>query len=216
MGHALLVNYIHYAPEYIIVWAILFASAIYMKSIVLLTFSVFIFITLLFFFRGWLGTPKNIVGNVKNEVLSCPCDGKVMDVIVHRERGYVQFAIFLNVHNIHIQYTPCHGTVLSVEHKDGEFHPAYMFEKSALNERTETIVGSPVFGKVHIVQIAGLVARRIVSMLHPGEQVVHGQPLGLIKLGSRVDVWVPLQKDLTIRAKRNDRIYIGDVLAYIK
>lgn len=204
------VNYIHYAPEYILCWVVLFAFSIYVKSTVLFFVAVFLFVTLLFFFRGWMGN----VAHLEKGHMVCPCDGKVLDVVMHPDRKYVQIAIFLNVHNVHIQYVPCHGIIKSVTHKEGEFHPAYMLQKSALNERTETIITSEEFGgDVVIVQIAGLVARRIVSFLKKGEQVHPGKPLGLIKLGSRVDVWIPFADDLDVLVKKDDRVHIGDVLA---
>lgn len=210
MSHA--VNYIHHAPEYIVGWVLLVSLAMYLKSIVLLVFAVFVFITLLFFFRGWVGDANR----PEKQIMICPCDGKVLDVVMHIEQGYVQIAIFLNVHNVHVQYVPCFGRVLSVLHKDGEFHPAYMFQKSALNERTETIIDSPDFGQIKVVQIAGLVARRIVSFLDSGQAVIQGQPLGLIKLGSRVDVWIPLQNGLVVPLLKDQRVHIGDTLAVIQ
>jgi phosphatidylserine decarboxylase len=120
----------------------------------------------------------------------------------------VQICIFLNIHNTHIQYSPFDCTVKSIQHKEGSFHPAYLLQKSKYNERTEYILYNNVFGDVKFVQIAGQLARRIVSLVKTGEQVPAMAPIGLIKLGSRCDVYVKGQ----LLVKKGDRVRIGDPL----
>lgn len=165
-----------------------------------------VLVLLLIFFRGWRGQV-----NGDEDAIVSPCDGKVLRVIEHRDLGYTQVAVFLNLHNIHVQYMPMDGIVKSIRHKNGEFHPAYLFEKSSLNERTETVLATDI-GDVTIVQLAGLVARRIVSLTDVGRAVSKGDPLGLIKLGSRVDIWLP-SSTTKVDALQGQRVRIGDVIA---
>jgi phosphatidylserine decarboxylase len=101
-------------------------------------------------------------------------------------------AIFLNIFDCHIQWFPINGIVKSVVHKKGRFHPAYMLNKSNYNERTETIIYIPEINDViKVLQIAGQLARRIVTNVRPNVYVQRGDQLGMIKLGSRVDLFIP-------------------------
>jgi phosphatidylserine decarboxylase len=130
----------------------------------------------------------------------------VSDIIQHGDM--VQICVFLNIHNTHVQYSPFDCTVKSIQHKDGTFHPAYLLQKSKFNERTEYILHNNVFGNVKFVQIAGQLARRIVSFVEEGERVLAMAPIGLIKLGSRCDVYV--RGNLLV--SKGDRVRIGDPL----
>lgn len=199
-------NYIHTAPEYLVGLAVAAVAACALRSGKGLALCGLVLVLLLTFFRGWRGlVPPS------PDAIMCPCDGKVLGVVEHRELGYTQVAVFLNVHNIHVQYMPMDGVVKSIQHKAGEFHPAYLFEKSSLNERTETVLETRI-GDVTIVQLAGLVARRILPLTAVGQRVAKGDPLGLIKLGSRVDIWLP-SANVEVRVSRGQRVRIGDVIA---
>lgn len=162
---------------------------------------------LLFFFRTWRGTITAV------DHLTSPCDGTVLRVVLHPSLGYAQVAVFLNLHNIHVQYAPCDGIVTRVAHTPGKFHPAYLFDKGPLNERVETTLDTR-FGRVYVVQIAGMLARRIASFVGPGNPVVQGQALGLIKFGSRVDLWIPTATlRIAPHVRAGARVRIGDPLA---
>jgi phosphatidylserine decarboxylase len=202
-------NYLHKAPEYLVALALVAAGAWTLRSGKGLALCGVVLVLLLTFFRGWQG---HVVADP--HVITCPCDGKVLRVVRHRNLGYTQVAVFLNVHNIHVQYMPMDGVVKSIQHKKGEFHPAYLFEKSALNERMETVLGTRI-GDVKIVQLAGLVARRILSLTTIGKAVVKGDPLGLIKLGSRVDLWLP-SANAEVTAFEGQRVRIGDAIATVR
>lgn len=199
------INYLYTAPEYVVPLIIGLVAAFAYRIVWLGVLCTLTLALLLIFFRGWWGLPPK-----DPNAIMCPCDGRVMRVLDHKDLGLTQVSIFLNVHNNHVQYMPFSGTVERIVHKDGEFHPAYMFEKSQLNERTEMLLHTS-FGKIVLVQIAGLVARRIVSLVKEGERVERGQPIGLIKLGSRVDLWLPRDK-VAVLVQEGDRVYIGDVL----
>lgn len=139
-------------------------------------------------------------------VVYSPCEGRVSRVDVVGDR--VRVCVFLNIHNVHVQYSPVAGTVTATHHKPGSFHPAFMFQKSERNERFETHIAT-ARGPVTVVQIAGLVARRIVAFLEPGAAVRPGTPLGLIKFGSRVDVLVPRASAAPL-VREGQAVRIGD------
>src|SRR6218665_3963515 len=96
----------------------------------------------------------------------------------------------MNVFNCHVNRAPVRGAVVSVEHKAGLFLNAELDKASTDNERNSLVIDSR-HGKVGVVQIAGLVARRIVSWVHPSEPLDAGERFGLIRFGSRLDVYLP-------------------------
>jgi phosphatidylserine decarboxylase len=124
-----------------------------------------------------------------------PCDGKVISILKLNEMT-THVAIYLSLLDPHVQWCPVNGTVLSCIHKKGTFNPAYMFHKSRYNERVETIVYVPqIDDEIKIVQIAGQVARRIVNYKDKKyDKFERGELMGLIKFGSRVDLFIPHHK----------------------
>ena len=107
------VNYIGTAPEYIIILAVLWVSAIVFKRTVLFAVAFIASICLLWFFQGALSLPTTI----DPRILYCPCDGVVSDIIHHGDM--VQICVFLNIHNTHVQYSPFDCTVTRIRHKEG-------------------------------------------------------------------------------------------------
>lgn len=204
------INYVYKAPEHFFIVLVLVCITFLWKSRVVGLITLVYSIAVLFFFR-----PGSVSSNIPSDSIICPADGKVLGLQYHKDKGLVQIALFLNVHNVHVQYAPISGKIVSQAHKDGKFHPAYMFKKSELNERTETVLYTDI-GPVVIVQIAGLLARRIVSFHSVGTSVKQGEPMGLIKLGSRVDLYIPYKKISLNELKVGQRIRIGEVLATIK
>jgi phosphatidylserine decarboxylase len=135
--------------------------------------------------------PKNL--------LVSPCDGRVMSILELNDIT-THVAIYLNLLDSHVQWSPVNGVVLSTVHKQGTFNPAYMFHKSRYNERVETIIYVPAIDdEIKIVQIAGQLARRIVNYKEKNDRVERGELIGMIKFGSRVDLFIPHNKiDLLI------------------
>lgn len=202
-------NYIGYAPEVAIIpLAILVLSIIFRRKY-LAIFSVILLLCFFFFYRG-AHLPEDLLDT---NVLISPCNGRVLKIIEHG--NMLQVSVFLNIHNIHVQYIPIKGKIISIVRKDGEFHPAYLFEKSKYNERVETTIRTE-FGNIIIVQIAGQIARRIVSFLEEGQEVEKGQPLGLIKFGSRVDIWIPRHSINRLMIKEGDYLDIGEPIIELK
>jgi phosphatidylserine decarboxylase len=129
-----------------------------------------------------------------SNIMVSPCDGKVVH-IQKINSVTTHIAVFLNIFDCHVQWCPISGIVQSVKHKEGRFHPAYMLQKSKYNERTESIIFLPqINDEIKIVQIAGQVARRIVTDVTQKERVRRGDRYGMIKLGSRVDLFIPHDK----------------------
>lgn len=204
-------NYIHYAPEAIWVPLLLLIIAILLSSVWMTMVCMLVLLLLFAFYRG-----ASVEDTFPNTTLVSPCDGKLLRVVQHAN-GQTHIAIFLNIHNIHVQYVPFSGTITSIVHKPGEFHPAYLFEKSSLNERVETTFDTAA-GTIRVIQIAGLIARRIVSFHQPQTYVHRLEPLGLIKFGSRVDIWLPTQsiRSTLVATQPGTRIRIGDPLFQMK
>jgi phosphatidylserine decarboxylase len=137
------------------------------------------------FFRD----PERRIAAEPGMVLS-PGDGRVVRVEPNGENGGPTLSIFLSIFNVHINRVPVTGRVTAVERIPGRFKAAFRGDASELNARVLVRIETP-WGPVDCVQITGLIARRIVCRLRPGDEVVAGQRYGLIQFGSRMDVKLP-------------------------
>lgn len=154
------------------------------------------------------------------DLLISPADGRIVRIDDaaspegRPEEPFRRVSIFMSPLNVHVNRIPWSGEVLSVTHKPGRFLAAYSDRAPFENERTEVVVrGSG--GRVFVlVQIAGLLARRIVCHLSPGQSVERGARFGLIMFGSRVDVYLPL--DAVVRVRLGENVKAGQsVLAEV-
>ena len=125
---------------------------------------------------------------VKIEEAMCPYTGKKMRMI----------SIFMNVFNVHSQKAPVAGTVTKVEYFKGKFFNAALDKASTDNERNAVVVKTHAGDTVCFVQIAGLVARRILCYTHVGDVLERGSRYGFIRFGSRVDVYLPLTSEVSV------------------
>jgi phosphatidylserine decarboxylase len=146
-----------------------------------------------------------------------PADGKVV-AIRPSASGATRISIFLNIFDVHVNRTPIPGKVACVNYKKGQFLPANKAEASDANEQT-TITVDGVVGGVHTTvmfkQIAGLIARRIICYKKAGDILDAGERVGLIKFGSRVDVFLGPEWELAVRA--GERVVAGSsVLARVR
>lgn len=144
------------------------------------------------FFRD----PYRVVPSDANVMVS-PADGKVTEVMTIEDCDLVggpaiRMSIFLSVFDVHINRSPCSGRVVSCEHKRGEFLDARHPECGVRNEANTIVIEptSKIGGPVIVRQIAGLIARRIICRVGPGDVVECGQRVGLIKFGSRTELIV--------------------------
>ena len=146
-----------------------------------------------YFFRD----PERVTP-VDDRLVISPADGIVSSVgpaVPPRELGLgtdemLRISVFMNVFSCHVNRAPVRGRVTRVEHRPGKFLNAELDKASSENERNGIVIDSPQ-GKVAAVQIAGLVARRILCWVEPNEDVSVGDRVGLIRFGSRVDVYLP-------------------------
>ena len=109
-----------------------------------------------------------------------------------------RISIFLSLFDAHVQRIPVGGEVLAVEHRPGSFHSAELAAASADNERNSVVIRTPEGHEVVVVQIAGLIARRIVCDVRAGDRVEIGDTYGLIRFGSRLDTYLPAGSDIVI------------------
>jgi phosphatidylserine decarboxylase len=138
-----------------------------------------------------------------------PADG-VIGKITSNKDGQKTIVIFLSPLDVHTQFVPVDGVVIEQTYKKGEFHPAYLFEKSDLNESNTIKIRTNDNHIVTVKQIAGLVARRIVSKVNVGDNLVKGKVYGMIKLSSRVDITLP--KTARLQVKVGDRLYGAETI----
>lgn len=138
-----------------------------------------------------------------------PADGKIVEIseCEHKFTGRaVKVGIFMNLFSVHVNRTPCTGRVDYLEYIPGKKIAAFSPKASEINERN--YVGlSTQWGAVMMTQIAGLVARRIVCRLKRGDVLEAGERYGMIKLGSRVDLYLP--SDTVIRVKNGEKVKAG-------
>ncbi len=150
-------------------------------------------------------------GQRGDQLVISPADGKVVMVTEVDEPMYLKsratrVSIFMNVFNVHVNRYPVSGVVRFVERKPGRFLNAARDEASLENEQASVGIETGS-NEVLVRQIAGLIARRIVTDAHDGEQVRQGDRMGLIRFGSRVDVFIPVGS--TLRIKPGDVVYAG-------
>lgn len=155
---------------------------------------------------------------VDDDLVLAPADGKVMHAGpgqpgVAPEGDWQQVSIFLSVFDVHINRTPYGGTVTDVQYRPGKWHAAYKFESATENERSDITIENVVAGATRTVvfrQIVGLVARRVVTRIKVGDTLRTGDRIGLMKFGSRMDVFVPAEVELSVR--KGDRTVAGETV----
>jgi phosphatidylserine decarboxylase len=196
-------------------------------GIVLITVSVLLF---LFWKVVFLRNPQRTTP--AGDFVIAPADGKIVEILELKgeevkffkggqrllgiintftndvaDEGYI-ISIFMSPMDVHVNRAPISGTVESVVHSAGKFLAVNTFEAGLVNEKTETIIQGKI--RVKMIQIAGFLARRVVTSVNPNDQVVAGQEVGLINLGSQVTVIVP--KSVTLKVTKGDRTVAGETI----
>jgi len=155
---------------------------------------------------------------VDEDVVLAPADGKVMHAGapqpgVAPAGDWQQVSIFLSVFDVHINRAPYGGRVTDVTYRPGKWLAAYKFESAIQNERSDITVEREVGGRTRTVvfrQIVGAVARRVVTRVRPGDTVATGERIGLMKFGSRMDVFVP--PEVALDVAKGDRTVAGETV----
>jgi phosphatidylserine decarboxylase len=154
----------------------------------------------LLFFRD-----PNLTINADEKFILSPCNGTVMNVI-ENENGQTEVRVFMSVANVHLQRSPISGTVKSVEHKPGKFLKAHLPEAYIENEQNVITIENEN-GTYIVKQIAGILARRCVAWVKPGDVIKQGDKIGVIKFSSQVDLIMPAGYD--VRVKVGDKVTSG-------
>ena len=198
-----------------IVVFVLIAISIFLDNnfirVPLLLLSAFLVIFTLNFFLVFVRTVPN-----KSNIVVSPADGRILfvkdildDKFLNSKAKLV--SIFMSPLNVHVNRIPITGKVEYVKYIQGEYLAAFEDKASERNERNEIGITSPA-GKVLFTQIAGFVARRIVSDLKVGDSVNIGNRFGMIKFGSRVDIIVPEQWQ--VKVKKDDNVTAGETILF--
>ncbi len=159
------------------------------------------------FFRD----PVRMVNFEGSDIVS-PADGRVVAVDRREEKKLLggdtlRISVFMSIFNVHINRIPADGRVVEVNHIPGGFKMAHLEVAGLENERTEIVLEDKKGRRSLMVQVAGLVARRIICRLSPGDQMKTGERFGLICFGSRVDVYLPPETEPRVRV--GDRVKAG-------
>lgn len=146
------------------------------------------------------------------KVLLSPADGRILLIEEEEETPFstgrtIKISIFMSVFNCHINRIPISGSIEKVFYRAGKFYAANNDLASAQNEQNALVLTTLAGTKICFVQIAGLIARRIVCWVKAGETVKQGERFGLIQFGSRVDLYLPTAARL--RIKRGDKVKAG-------
>ena len=160
-------------------------------------------------FAVWFYRDPDRVPPEGEGIFVSPADGRVVEIgpASHAYTGdAVRVGIFMNAFSVHVNRVPCEGTVEYLEYVPGRKIAAFAPKASEVNERH--FVGlSTRHGPVLLVQIAGLLARRIVCRLRRGDVLAIGERYGMIRLGSKVDIYLPASVELTVKV--GDKVYAG-------
>jgi len=181
-----------------------------LKIILLLIAAIILLLTLNFFRDPERKTPA------QNGIIVSPADGKVIVVKQNIANSFVgencnQISIFMSPLNVHVNRIPISGKVEHLKYHEGKFIAAFEDKASENNERMETGIISNG-NKILFTQIAGFLARRIVNDLNVGDTVTIGERFGMIKFGSRVDVFVP--GNWTPVVQLNDNVHAGETILF--
>lgn len=176
------------------------------KSVVLvlaIAFSVVFLALVLWFFRD-----PQIEKMARPGEVTSVADGRVVAIEPVIEPEYfnskrIQVSVFMSVFNVHINHIPVAGEIIYQKHHDGKFKPANLAKSSGKNERCSTVIRTGDGNEILVRQIAGILARRIVTYQGQGSKVNWKDQLGFIRFGSRVDVFLPLDAKIQVRMNQN-------------
>jgi phosphatidylserine decarboxylase len=176
-----------------------------------LTFLAILGLVLTFSLCGFFRDPDRLVPE-QNGIVVSPADGKVISVGAAAnsycdDSECMRVSIFMSVFNVHVNRIPLNGQVKDVIYFPGKFFAANLEKASLQNEHNAVIIDIENERQICVVQVAGLIARRIICHIKPGDHVQRGQRYGLICMGSRLDVFLP--KDIKLKVAVGDKVTAG-------
>jgi len=166
-------------------------------------------------FTGWFfRNPRRTIPRGDDLILASG-DGQVIAIQEEFEPRYIKdqsirVSIFLNIFDVHINRMPCAGRVVDIAYQPGQFINASDPHATVHNEQNALMIETPAKQKVLCVQVAGLIARRIVCWVQAGEEVPSGERFGLIRFGSRMDTFFPTKSRVRVRV--GDRVKGGETI----
>ena len=186
----------------LVLWLLIYYFQSHHDGVGLLITSGAILFSFWLFIVAFFREPRRVKIHDEELVFS-PCDGRVVVTEVVYEDEYLkqemlQISIFMSVTNIHMNWSPVGGLVEYYKYHPGRFLIAWHPKSSTENERTTTVVKMEDGNRILFRQVAGLIARRIVSYVKTGEPIGQNDVFGFIKFGSRIDVFVPKDSELLV------------------
>jgi|UniRef100_A0A7C4AQA9 phosphatidylserine decarboxylase len=145
-------------------------------------------------------------------VIVAPADGVIAEIAAPTasenlpNEPLVRISTFMSIFNVHVNRFPVAGTVKKIQHVPGRFLDARKSEASSVNERNSVVIGADI-GDIEVVQVAGKIARRIACWIYEGDSLKRGDRFGLIRFGSRVDVFIP--SHLTVSVTKGQKVVGG-------
>jgi phosphatidylserine decarboxylase len=166
-------------------------------------FAAVVLVLLALFVFSFFRDPERVIPAEAGAVVS-PGDGRVVVVTDEEYEGRAgkRVSIFLAVWNVHVNRSPAAGTITKMEYRPGKFLAA-MMERASLENEQNVFTLSTEAGEIVFKQIAGLIARRVVSWKKIGDKVTRGERIGLVRFGSRVDLWVPKGAEILVKVGDN-------------
>jgi phosphatidylserine decarboxylase len=163
------------------------------------TVAILLALFVFYFFRD----PERAIPNEPGAVVS-PADGRVVVVKEEENTGRPgqRISIFLAIWNVHVNRAPAAGVITAMNYRPGKFLAA-MVERASLENEQNVFTLNTEAGEMTFKQIAGLIARRVVSWKKPGDAVTRGERIGLVRFGSRVDVWLPKEAEILVKVGEN-------------
>ena len=194
---------------YPFIFAAVFTTAVF--ALLEMTIPALIGLAVSFFISWFFRDPDRVIPNYKGAVVS-PADGKVVfaDPVDNNrfvEGSCIKISIFMSIFNVHVNRIPHEGRVKAVKYYPGKFFSANLNKASKHNEHNAVFVETEEGKNICTVQIAGLIARRIICKLQEGDTVARGGRFGLICIGSRLDVYLP--PDTTLNVAVGNRVKAG-------
>jgi phosphatidylserine decarboxylase len=187
----------------------------------LINFSIagFVLAALALFITYFFRNPSRTAPDIDGAAVA-PADGKIIEVKKETENNPlggegIKVSIFMSVLNVHINRMPMSGKITDILYKKGDFKPAFDHESSGKNEQNALIVQIDDGQQLAVVQVAGVIARRIVCWIRKGDMLQRGQRFGFIRFGSRIDCYFPVNFEIDVSP--GQRVKGGEtILGYIR
>jgi len=170
------------------------------------------FLVATLFVTNFFRNPERTAPGDERAIVS-PADGRVIKIEEVAENDFLKdsvkkVSIFMNLFNVHVNRAPCSGLVKIIRYKEGKFFSANLDKASLFNERNYVLVQTEGGKEILTIQIAGIIARRIVCWVKEGMRIEKGERFGLIRFGSRLEVFMPV--DTEILVKIGDKVKAGE------